>query len=81
MSREWAIIVDNVIGNVIISDEEFLANHEDWSKFERIDITDLNPKPAVTWKLEGNKFIKPAHVLPENTDHILDDEHLEVEVK
>jgi len=79
MSREWAIIVDNVIGNVIVADADFLESHPDWSQFEKIDITDLDPKPAVTWKIEDGKFKKPEHVLPK-PEHIVEDEHLEIEV-
>ena len=79
MSREWAILVDNVIGNVIVADADFIESHPDWSQFEKIDITDLNPKPAVTWKIEDGKFKKPEHVLPK-PEHIVEDEHLEIEV-
>jgi predicted RecB family nuclease len=79
MSREWAIIVDNIIGNVILADEEFVASHPDWSQFERIDITDLNPKPGITWKIEDGKFKKSEYVLPKE-EHILQDEYLETEV-
>lgn len=79
MSREWAILVDNVIGNVIVADQEFIESHPDWSQFEKIDITDLDPKPGVTWKIEDGKFKKPEHVLPK-TEHIMEDEYLEIEV-
>jgi hypothetical protein len=80
MSREWAILVDNVIGNVVVSDEEFISNHPDLGQFERIDITDYNPKPSIMWKLENNKFIAPDHVKPK-AEHVLDDGLLEIEVK
>ena len=79
MPREWAIIVDNIVGNVIIADEDFIDSHPDWSQFDKIDITDLNPKPAVTWKIEDGKFKKPEHLLPK-AEYVLQDEHLEIEV-
>jgi len=80
MSREWAILSGNVIGNVIVADEDFIESHPDWSQFERIDITDLDPKPAVAWFLEDGKFKKPVGILPENPEHVLQDEYLEIEV-
>jgi hypothetical protein len=80
MSREWAILSGNVIGNVIVADEDFVESHPDWSQFERVDITDLDPKPAVAWVLEDGKFKKPVGILPENPEHVLQDEHLEIEV-
>lgn len=80
MSRDWAIIVNNTIGNIINSDAEFLESHPDWSQFEKIDITDLEIKPGIAWTLEDGKFKKPAGVLPENPDHIIDDEWKEIEV-
>jgi hypothetical protein len=81
MSRYWAIIVDGVVGNIIFSDEDFVKNHSDLGQFEHVDVTDLNPIPGVTWKYDGKKFAKSEFLLPSNKDHILDDEHLEVEVK
>jgi hypothetical protein len=80
MSRIWALLVDNVIGNVIVSDEDFIASHSDFSSLDRIDITDYNPQPAVMWKLENNKFIAPDHVKPK-AEHVLDDGLHEIEVK
>lgn len=80
MSREWAIVVNNVIGNIIIADEEFVSSHPDWSQFERIDITDLTIKPGIAWTIEDGKFKKPVGILPENPDHIVDDEYKEIEV-
>ena len=80
MSKEWAILSGNVIGNVIVADEDFIESHPDWSQFERIDITDLDPKPAVAWVLEDGKFKKPVGILPENPEHVLQDEYLEIEV-
>jgi hypothetical protein len=80
MSREWAILSGDVVGNVIVADEDFIESHPDWSQFERIDITDLDPKPAVAWVLEDGKFKKPVGILPENPEHVLQDEYLEIEV-
>jgi hypothetical protein len=80
MSREWAILSGNVVGNVIVADEDFIESHPDWSQFERIDITNLDPKPAVAWVLEDGKFKKPVGILPENPEHVLQDEYLEIEV-
>jgi len=80
MSKEWAIISENIIGNVIVADEDFLESHPDWSQFERIDITDLNPKPGIAWILEDGKFKKPAELLPSKEEDILQDEYLEIEV-
>ena len=76
MAKTWAILTpDNIIGNVVISDsDEFLKSHEDWKNFEHIDITDLDPQPAVMWKYENGKFIKPRHLLPEKEAHILEGE-------
>jgi len=80
MSRTWALLVDNIIGNVVISDEEFIASHPDFSDLERIDITDYDPQPAIMWKIENNKFIAPDHLKP-LPEHILDDGTFEIEVK
>lgn len=80
MSRDWAIIADNVVGNIIRADEEFIASHPDWSQFERIDITDLEIKPGIAWTIEDGKFKKPTPILPENPTHIVEDEYLEIEV-
>jgi hypothetical protein len=80
MSREWAILSGNIIGNVIVADEDFIESHPDWSQFERVDITDLDPKPAVAWVLEDGKFKKTVGILPENPEHVLQDEYAEIEV-
>jgi hypothetical protein len=78
--RDWAIIVNNTVGNIVVSDAEFLESHPDWSQFEKIDITDLEIKPGIAWTIEDGKFKKPVGVLPENPEHILDDEWKEIEV-
>lgn len=80
MSRTWALLVDNIIGNVVVADEEFIDSHPDFSQLEKIDITDYNPQPGIMWKLEDNKFIAPDHVKPK-ADHVLDDGLHEIEVK
>lgn len=81
MSKSFAIIVDGVIGNVIVADDaSWIENHPDYNQFEYVDITGLDPMPAVFWKKEGNKFIKPEILLPENLDHRVEDNWLEVEV-
>jgi len=80
MSRKWALLVNNIIGNVITADEEFIASHPDLSQLEKIDITDYDPQPSIMWKLENNKFIAPDHVKPK-AEHVLDDGLHEIEVK
>lgn len=80
MSREWAIVVNNVVGNVIVADADFIESHPDWSQFEKIDITDLEIKPSIAWFIEDGKFKKPAEVLPKESEFILQDEYLEIEV-
>ena len=80
MSPTWALLVDNVIGNVIVADKEFIEAHADFSQLEKIDITDYNPQPGIMWKLQNNKIIAPDHVKPK-AEHILDDGLLEIEVK
>ena len=80
MSRIWAILVDNIIGNVIVAEEDFIASHPDLSQFERIDITDYNPQPAIMWKLEDNKFKAPESVRPK-PGHVVPENVLEIEVK
>jgi DNA primase len=80
MSKTWAILVDNVIGNVVVADQEFIESHPDFSQLDKIDITDYDPMPGVAWKLEDNKFIAPEHVKPK-ADHVLDDGLHEIEVK
>lgn len=80
MSRTWAILANDIIGNVIIGDEEFIASHPDWSQFERIDITDYDPQPGIMWKLEGNKFTAPEHMRPKEEHRGLND-FIEIEVK
>jgi hypothetical protein len=83
MSRKFAILTpEKIIGNVIVADsDEFIKNHQDWSQYEYIDITGYDPEPAVLWMLIDGKFVKPEIIRPSNENHILDDKHLEVEVK
>jgi hypothetical protein len=80
MSRVWALLVNNIIGNVIVSDEDFIESHPDFSSLDRIDITEYDPQPAIMWRLEDGKFIAPDHVKPK-ADHVLDDGLHEIEVK
>jgi len=80
MSRVWALLVDNVIGNVIIAEEDFIESHPDFSRLDRIDITDYNPQPAIMWTLEDNKFKAPESVRPK-PEHIVKESVLEIEVK
>lgn len=81
MSRTWALLTsDNVIGNVIVADEDFIAEHPDWSQLERIDITEYNPQPGIMWKLEDNKFTAPEHLRPLPEHRGLDD-YIEIEVQ
>ena len=80
MSRVWALLVNNIIGNVIVADEDFIESHTDFSSLDRIDITEYNPQPAIMWRLEDGKFIAPDHVKPK-ADHVLDDGLHEIEVK
>lgn len=79
MSRYWALLVDNIIGNVILADEDFIESHPDYSDLQRIDITDYDPQPGVMWKLEDNKFVAPDHILPLE-EHRLENSY-EIEVK
>ncbi len=81
MSRVWAILVDNVIGNLIVAEEDFIESHPDFSALDRIDITDYDPQPSVMWRLEGNKFLAPDSVKPENPEHLLEESNYEIEVK
>jgi hypothetical protein len=80
MSREWAIIANNVVANTIVADADFLESHPDWNQFEKIDITDLEIKPGIAWTIEDGKFKKPAELLPEDPQYINHDEWLEIEV-
>lgn len=80
MSRTWALLVDNIVGNVVVADQEFIESHPDFSQLEKIDITEYNPQPGIMWRLENNKFVAPDHVKPK-AEHILDDGLLEIEVK
>ena len=80
MSPTWALLVNNIIGNVIVADQEFIESHPDFSQLEKIDITDYNPQPGIMWRLEDNKFIAPDHVKPK-AEHVLDDGLHEIEVK
>jgi hypothetical protein len=81
MSRTWAIMApNNIIGNVIVADEDFIAEHPDLSQFERIDITDYNPQPAIMWELKDGKFIAPEHLRPLPEHRGLDD-FIEIEVQ
>jgi hypothetical protein len=80
MSRTWALLVDNIVGNVVVADQEFIEAHPDFSQLEKIDITDYNPQPGIMWTLENNKFIAPEHVKPKAA-HVLDDGLHEIEVK
>jgi hypothetical protein len=81
MSRYWALLVDNVIGNVILADEEFIESHADYSQLQRIDITDYNPQPGIMWKLQDNKFVAPEHLIPKKVEHRLEESNYEIEVK
>lgn len=81
MSRSWAILTpDNIIGNVIVADEDFISEHPDWSEYERIDITDYNPQPGIMWELKEGKFIAPEHLRPLAEHRGLDD-YIEIEVQ
>lgn len=80
MSPTWALLVDNIIGNVIVADQEFIESHPDFSQLEKIDITNYEPQPGIMWRLEDNKFIAPDHVKPK-AEHVLDDGLHEIEVK
>ena len=80
MSKIWALLVDNIVGNVVVADQEFIESHPDFSQLEKIDITDYNPQPGIMWRLENNKFIAPDHVKPKAA-HVLDDGLHEIEVK
>jgi hypothetical protein len=81
MSRVWALLVDNIIGNVIVAEEDFIESHPDFSALDRMDITDYDPQPGVMWKLEGNKFLAPDSVKPEIVEHRLEESNYEIEVK
>jgi hypothetical protein len=80
MSRTWALLVNNIIGNVIIADQEFIESHPDFSGLEKIDITDYNPQPGIMWTLENNKFKAPESVRPK-PGHEVSNNDLEIEVK
>ena len=80
MSRTWALLVNNVVGNVIIADEDFIESHPDFSPLDRIDITDYDPQPGIMWTLEDNKFKAPESVKPK-PEHIVPETVLEIEVK
>jgi hypothetical protein len=79
MSRVWALLVDNIIGNVILADEDFIASHPDFSGLERIDITDYDPQPGIMWILEDNKFKAPASLRPK-PEHVVPESVHEIEV-
>ena len=79
MSRIWALFVDNVIGNVIVAEEDFIESHPDFSGLDRIDITDYNPQPAIMWTLEDGKFKAPESVRPK-PEHVVPENVLEIEV-
>lgn len=80
MSRTWALIVDNIIGNVIVGEEDFISSHPDFSGLQRIDITDYNPQPGIMWILEDNKFKAPESVKPK-PEHVVPETVLEIEVE
>jgi hypothetical protein len=80
MSRTWAIVVNNIIGNVIVAEEDYIASHPDLSGLDRIDITDYNPQPGIMWTLEDNKFKAPESVRPK-PGHEVSNNALEIEVK
>jgi hypothetical protein len=79
MSRTWALLVDDTIGNVIIAEEDFIESHPDFSGLDRIDITDYNPQPAIMWTLEDGKFKAPESVRPK-PEHVVPENVLEIEV-
>lgn len=80
MSRVWALLVDNIIGNVILAEEDFIESHPDLSGLDRIDITDYDPQPGIMWTLEDNKFKAPESVRPK-PEHVVPSNVLEIEVK
>jgi hypothetical protein len=80
MSRTWALLVDNIIGNVIVAEEDFIESHPDFSGLDRVDITDYDPQPGIMWALEDNKFKAPESVRPK-PEHIVPETVLEIEVK
>jgi hypothetical protein len=81
MSRTWALLVDNVIGNVIVAEEDFIESHPDFSGLDRIDVTDYNPQPGIMWRLEENKFLAPDSVKPKKAEHQSEESNYEIEVK
>lgn len=83
MSKVWALLVDNIIGNVIVAEEDFIESHPDFSGLDRIEITDYNPQPGIMWTLEDNKFKAPESVKPKLEHRELDTIHTvhEIEVK
>lgn len=80
MSRVWALLVDNIIGNVIIAEEDFIESHPDFSALDRMDITDYDPQPGIMWTLEDNKFKAPESVRPK-PEHEVEHSAHEIEVK
>jgi len=81
MSKVWALLVDNVIGNIILAEEDFIESHPDFSGLDRIDITDYNPQPGIMWVLEDNKFKAPESVKPAKVEHRVEESNYEIEVK
>lgn len=79
MSRVWALLVDNVIANVILAEEDFIESHPDFSTLDRMDITDYDPQPGIMWKIEDNKFVAPDHLRPK-PEHVAEDAVHEIEV-
>lgn len=50
MSRIFALIENNIVGNVILADE--------WPG--AIDVTDVDPRPGPDWTYDGQAFAPPA---------------------
>ena len=68
----WAVIEpDGVVSNVILADQDFIDSLKDAVTDEAVDsgphsadhryvdITDLDPQPAIRWVLKGKKFTPP----------------------
>lgn len=56
---DYALIKNGAVANVIVADEEFIATIQaEWDAV--INVTDLNPKPAVGWAYGEGVFTAPT---------------------
>jgi hypothetical protein len=59
----FAIIENGLVINTIIADQDFV----DKVYPDAVEITELNPRPAISWTYDGSQFIAPVKPVIDET--------------